>query len=123
MEQAIEHRSDSGGIAEELAPVLHGPVRREQRRRPLVAAHQDLEEILAHGVGSFRSEVVDDEQRHRAERGDVVLAPPGELRVSELLECWVGRRTPACERLAAMIENATTNAKRRQGSRRWRSPA
>ncbi len=47
MEQAVEHRGDGGGVAEELAPILDGPVRRDERRGPFVAPHDDLQEILA----------------------------------------------------------------------------
>src|SRR5881628_1295325 len=39
MEQAVEHGGDGGRIDEELAPVLDGTIRNEQRRGPLVAAH------------------------------------------------------------------------------------
>ena len=36
VEQAVEHRGDGRGVAEKLAPVVHGTVRGEQRRRALV---------------------------------------------------------------------------------------
>ena len=35
MEQAIEQRGDGGGVAEELAPILDGPVRGDERRGAL----------------------------------------------------------------------------------------
>src|SRR6266436_5522036 len=35
VEEPVEHRGDGRGVAEELAPVLHGPIRREQRRGAL----------------------------------------------------------------------------------------
>ena len=72
MEQPIEQRGDGGGVAEQLAPVVDGSIRSEQCRRPLVAAHDDLQEILGGGVRQFaHAEVVDDEQRHgrRVRRG------------------------------------------------------
>jgi len=43
VEQPIEHGGDRRGVAEELAPVLHGPVRGEQRGGALVTAHDDFE--------------------------------------------------------------------------------
>ncbi len=50
MEQAVEQRGDGGGVAEELSPVVDRPVRGEQRRRPLVAAHDQLEQVFGGGV-------------------------------------------------------------------------
>ena len=53
---------DGGSITEELAPVLDGSVRRDQRRGALVAPHDDLEEILGGRVRELpHAEVVDDE--------------------------------------------------------------
>ena len=64
MEQAIEQRGDGRRVAEELAPILDGPVRGDERRGTLVATHDDLEEILARGGRELtHAEVVDDEER------------------------------------------------------------
>ena len=87
MEQTIEHRGDGRGIAKQFAPVLDGPVRGEQRRGPLVAAHHDFEEVLGCRVRELaHAEVVDDEQRHGRDGGEVVLAGPGELNLDQLLQ-------------------------------------
>ena len=91
VEQAVEHRGDGGGIAEEFAPVLHGPVRSEQGRGLLVAAHHDLEEILGGGVRELaHPEIVDDEQGDGGDGGDEVLPGAGELRLREILDEDVG---------------------------------
>ena len=37
VEQPIEQGGDGGRIAEELAPIIHRSVRREERGRPLIA--------------------------------------------------------------------------------------
>ena len=75
MEQAIEHGADGGNIAEQFAPVLDGTVGSEQRAEALVAAHDDLQQILGGGVRKLaHAEVVDDEQRHRRHRFHVFLA-------------------------------------------------
>ena len=38
VQEAVEERGDRCGIAEELAPVIHRAVGRQERGRPLVAA-------------------------------------------------------------------------------------
>ena len=87
MEQPIEQRGDGGGVAEQLAPVVDGSVRRQQRRGALVAAHDELQQILGGGVRQLpHAEVVDDQQRHGGEIGEVVLAGAVERGVGDLLE-------------------------------------
>jgi hypothetical protein len=54
MEEPVQHGGHGGGVAEELAPVVDGTVRGDQRRRPLVAPHHDLQEILGGRVGQLR---------------------------------------------------------------------
>ena len=91
MEEAIQQRRDGGGVAEELAPVLDRPVRGEHRGGPLVAAHDQLEQVLGRGVGQLaHAEVVDDEQGHPGQLGQVVLAGLGKGRLGKLLEEGVG---------------------------------
>jgi hypothetical protein len=53
VEQAVEHRGDGGRVAEELAPVLHGPIRSDQGGGFFVPSHHDLEEIFGGGVGQL----------------------------------------------------------------------
>ena len=45
-EEAIENRGGRGHVAEEDAPILRRPIRRDQRRRRFVTPHKDLEEVL-----------------------------------------------------------------------------
>src|SRR5262249_58719861 len=46
MQNAVEHSSDRGHVAEQLAPVFHGTIGRQQRAGALIAAHDDLQQIL-----------------------------------------------------------------------------
>ena len=63
MEQSIEEGGDGGSVAEQLAPVLDGTVRGDERRRPLVAPHDDLEQVLRGGRRELaHAEVVEDER-------------------------------------------------------------
>src|SRR6266542_2105362 len=74
MEQPIEQRGDGGGVAEELAPVFHGTIRRDERGRFFVATHDDLEEILGRGVRQLaHGEIVDQEERDGGELRQVWL--------------------------------------------------
>ena len=69
MQQPIEHCGDGGTIAEQLAPVFHWPVRRNQRAGSLIASHDDFQQFL--GCGQWQlahSHVVDDEKRHGGEQ-------------------------------------------------------
>ncbi len=87
VEQAIEERGHGGGVAKQLAPVIDRAVRREQRGGPLVAPHDQFEEILGRGVRQLsHAEVIDDEQRHRTQFCEVLLARTGECGVSQLFE-------------------------------------
>ena len=87
MQQPIEQRGHGGGIAEELAPILDGPVRSDERRGALVAAHDDLEEVFGRGVGQpLHPEIVDDQERDGGDLREEWLARPGELGVGELVD-------------------------------------
>ena len=91
MEQAVEQRGDGGGVAEQLSPVVDGAVRGEHRGGPLVASHDEFEQVLGGGVGQLsHAEVVDDEQGHAGQLGQVGLAGVGEGGLGELLEEGVG---------------------------------
>ena len=91
VEQPIQEGGDGRGSAEKLAPVLDGAVRGDERRRPFIPAHDDLQEILGRGLRQFpHRQVVEDEQRDRRDVGEVGLAGAGELGVGEFLEEDVG---------------------------------
>ena len=110
MEQPIEQRGDGRGVAEQLAPVVDGAVRCEQRRRALVAAHDQLEEVLGGGVRQLaHAEVVDDQQRHGGEVGEIVLAGAVERGVGDLLEQGVGL---AIEDAMALLDGGASDGLR-----------
>ena len=87
MEQAVEQGGDGGGVPEELPPVLDRAVGGEDRGGPLVAAHDQLEEVLGGGVGQLaHAEVVDDEQGDAGQLVEKGLAGVGERGLGELFE-------------------------------------
>jgi hypothetical protein len=72
VEQAVQEGRDGGGVPEELAPVLDGAIRGDERRCPLIPAHDDLEEILGRRLRQLpHGEVVDDQERDRRDVGEV----------------------------------------------------
>jgi hypothetical protein len=87
LEEAIEHRRDRGDVAEELAPIVDGTVGSHKSARPLVAAHDDFEEILGGSGGELaHAEIVDDQQRHALELGDTLLAGSIDGGIGELFD-------------------------------------
>ena len=75
MEQSIKERGDGRRVAEELAPVVDGSVRRQQRRGAFVTPHDHFEQVFGGSVRELpHAEVVDDEQRVGREVGEVGLA-------------------------------------------------
>ena len=87
MQEPVEQRGDRGGVAEQLPPLVDRAVGGEHRRGPLVAAHDQLEQVLGGGVGQLaHAEVVDDEQVRAGQLGEVVLAGLGERRLGEFFE-------------------------------------
>src|SRR2546427_7183810 len=91
VEEAIEERADGGDIAEELAPVLDRPVRAEQGADPLVAALDELEEVLGRGGRELpHAQVIDDEKGDSRELGHALAAGAGEGGVGGFLEEGVG---------------------------------
>jgi len=82
MQQAIEEGCDGGGISQELAPIIHGTIRRQQRRGPFVATHDQLEEIFGGGMRQLpHAEVVDDQQWDGRQFREIVLARARERRL------------------------------------------
>ena len=46
MQQAIEHRGDSGAVAQQFSPVFHGAVGGHQCAGASVAAHDGLQQFF-----------------------------------------------------------------------------
>ena len=91
MEQAIEHGGDGGAVAEQFAPVFDGAVGSQQGAGALVAAHDDLQQILGGGGRELaHAEVVDDEQRHGGQQFHVLFARAVEGGFGDFLEQGVG---------------------------------
>ena len=91
VQQAVEQRGDGRGIAQQLPPVVDGSVRREQGRGPLVAAHDQLQEVFGRGVRQLaHPEVVDDEERDGAQRSEEGLARAVERGLGDLLNERMG---------------------------------
>ena len=107
MQKPVEHRADSGHIAQQLSPVFHRPIRRQQRAGPFVAAHHDLQQILGGGERELaHSEIVDDQQRHRGQRFHVLLALAVGHGVGEFIEQDVGF---AVEHTIALLNGGLTD--------------
>src|SRR5438128_568141 len=49
MQKSIEERARGGGVAQHLAPVLDGSVGRDQNGSGLIAAGEDLQQVLRRG--------------------------------------------------------------------------
>ena len=91
MQQPIEERGHGGRVAEELAPVFDGAVRRDEGRGALVAAHHDLQEVLGRGVREpLHAEIVEDQERDGGDLREELLARAGELGFGELVDERVG---------------------------------
>jgi hypothetical protein len=83
VQQPIQEGGDGGGVAEELAPVLDGAVRGDERGGPFIAPHDDLEEILGGGLWELsHGQIVDDEQGIVV--GEVGLARAAELGIGHI---------------------------------------
>src|ERR1022692_3316034 len=69
MQQAVQHGRHGGHIAQQFAPVLNRTIRSEQRARPLVAPHDDFQQILGRRQRQLaHAEIVDDEWGHTGHR-------------------------------------------------------
>ena len=69
VEEAIEHGGDGCGVAQQLPPVFDGTIRSQQCTRPLIAAHDDLEQVFGGGEWKFaHTEVINDEERNGCNR-------------------------------------------------------
>ena len=107
-EEAIENRGRRGHVAEEDAPILRRPIRRDQRRRRFVTPHKDLEEVLGRIRGELlHAEVFEDEEIDARELLDEIAALAGGFRLGE-----VGREIEG-----AAHERASAGANRADGDR------
>jgi hypothetical protein len=91
VQEPVEKSRHGGGVSEELSPVVDGTVGGQQCGGALVAAHDELEEVLGGGVRELaHAEVVDDEERHDGQISEVLLAGAVEGGVGDLLDEGVG---------------------------------
>ena len=73
--EAVEQRRGELLVAEDLHPLAEGEVGGDDRRAPLVAVGEQVEEQLSAGaLEGHEAELVDDQQRH----AQVALVQPGE---------------------------------------------
>src|ERR1019366_3109452 len=87
MEQAVEHGTDCGDIAEQLTPVLDRAVGSEQSAESFVTAHDDFQKVLGGGVRQLtHAEVVDDQQRHAGQRFHILFARAVGDRVGQFIK-------------------------------------
>jgi hypothetical protein len=91
VKEAVEDGRGAGHIAQELAPLFERSVTGHDRASGLVAAHDDLEQVLAAPLGQlFHSHVIDDQEVRTevaGERGVVVAEGFFLEEVSDDVEC------------------------------------
>jgi hypothetical protein len=88
VEQAVEHGTDRGAVAEQFSPVFHGAVGSEQRAGTFVTAHDDLQQLFFrdyHGKNPF------------VLKNKVTHWPASRLWSPEYLTRWYGDVTVALE--------------------------
>ena len=113
-------RGDGGGVAQQLPPVVDGSIRGEERGRALVAAHDDLQEIFGGRVRQLpHAEIVNDQDGHGREVGEVVLARALERGVGDLFE---ERVRFAVEDAVALLDRGAADRLREVALARARRP-
>ena len=84
-QKAIENRRGRRDIAEEEAPILRRPIRRDERGRGFVATHEDLEEILGRTRAKLlHSEIFENEEVDAGELLDQIATRAGGIRFGEV---------------------------------------
>ncbi len=64
VKQAVKHRTHGGKIAEQFAPVLDRPVRRQEGAATFLSAHDDLKHVFGGWMRQLsHSKIVEDEER------------------------------------------------------------
>lgn len=107
MEQTVEECGDRRRIPEQLAPIVDGPVRREECGRAFVAAHDEFQQVFRGRMRQLaHAEVIDDQQGHGREVGEVGLARAVERGVGDLLE---QRVRLAIDDAIALLDRGTAN--------------
>ena len=91
VQESVQQGCDRRSVPQELPPVLDWAVGRQHGARPLVAPHDQFEQIFSGGVRQLaHSQVVDDKQRDLGHGGHVLLSCFRERRVGEFLDEDVG---------------------------------
>lgn len=84
-QEAIEDRRGGRHVAEKDAPVLRGPIRRNERRRGFVPADEDFQEVLRGGRAELlHPEILEDEQVDAREVLDEGAARPRRVGFREI---------------------------------------
>ena len=87
VQQSVEHGTDSGGVAQYLAPVLDRAIGRNQGTGAFVTPHDNLQQILGCGERKLsHAEVINDEQRDRSQREHKLFSRAGRDSISEIIE-------------------------------------
>lgn len=80
MQQAIEHGTDCGCIAQQFAPIFHRPIGSDQGAGAFVTTHDDLQQIFSRCERQLtHAEIVDDQQ------GQATTASMNSLRVPSMV--------------------------------------
>ena len=107
VEKTIQHGGDGGTIAQQLAPVLHWPVRRNQGAGSLVASHDDFQQFLGGRERQFfHAEIVDDKQGNRGEQFHVFFSFAIERGIGQFFKKDVGF---AIDHTIALLDDGVTD--------------
>lgn len=63
VQEAVEHRADSGCISQKFSPVFDGTIRSQHRAGSFIPSHDDLQQFFSRGQWQLtHPEIVEDEQ-------------------------------------------------------------
>jgi len=80
MQKSIEHRRHFRGVSEELSPILNGSVGSDEGASPLVASHDQLEQVIRRRRRKLsHPQIIDDQQLCLSQMldEDFAVAPDG----------------------------------------------
>src|SRR5712664_377160 len=87
VKKPIEHRGHCRGIAKKLPPILDRAIRSDERARPLVPTHDELEQVFRCRRGKLpHPQVIDDEQLRLSQLFDEDFPITADSSVSQVLE-------------------------------------
>ena len=107
MEEAVEHGCNRRHIAQQFSPVFDGAIGSQQRTGPLVAAHDDLQQVLGGGQRQLaHTKIINDQQRHGGQRLHEFFACPIHDGLGQVVQQDVGF---AVEHAVTLLDRGLTD--------------